>query len=493
MSTISLCVIARDEEELLPRCLSSVSGAVDEVIVVDTGSTDRTVALAEAAGAKVISHTWHDDFAAARNTAAAAASCDWILVLDADELLAPGAFAALRNATRQADFECGFLPLYNAISGDRTPQEVMGSAAARYDEPVALPRLVRRSEDLRWEGPVHESVAGWIARGQRTVKRVEAPIIHYGYTPEVGAKRGKKARNLALLEAWCRQESANPVPWTYFAWELMTAPDPSAAAAAFNASARGWNALTSMAATLRPEELLSQLPSPVALATVRAMLLLRAGHRAEALATVDQAEAWGAEHPNLQILRASLADEAAAQLGSDPNARRAALERARSCYAACLAQRDRLFTDWVIDGATSWAAATGLGGTLLELGDPVAALPAFESALAARSAHLPAALGRVEALIELGRAEEAIAAIAPLLERAELRTQADGWVLAALACHKLGTRTDMAVFAARAERAIAQRGSVVPRRALKLRTMLVTSPATKPAAISAAADKPKRA
>ena len=84
---LSLCMIVKDEEEMLPRCLAAVKPAVDEMIVVDTGSTDRTVEIAESFGARVLHHEWTGSFSDARNVSLEAATGDWIIYLDADEVL----------------------------------------------------------------------------------------------------------------------------------------------------------------------------------------------------------------------------------------------------------------------------------------------------------------------------------------------------------------------------------------------------------------------
>ncbi|PIO06820.1 glycosyltransferase family 2 protein, partial [Candidatus Woesearchaeota archaeon CG08_land_8_20_14_0_20_43_7] len=87
MSTISLCMIVKDEEKHLKDCLDSVKGLVDEIIIVDTGSTDDTKNIAKRSNAKVFDFKWCDDFSKARNESLRHATKEWILVLDADEII----------------------------------------------------------------------------------------------------------------------------------------------------------------------------------------------------------------------------------------------------------------------------------------------------------------------------------------------------------------------------------------------------------------------
>ena len=99
---LSLCLIVRDEAERIGRCLDAALPIADEIVVVDTGSTDGTAAIAEAKGARVVPFVWIDDFAAARNAALDAARGDWILMLDADEVLERPRPARLRTLLAEA-------------------------------------------------------------------------------------------------------------------------------------------------------------------------------------------------------------------------------------------------------------------------------------------------------------------------------------------------------------------------------------------------------
>jgi glycosyltransferase involved in cell wall biosynthesis len=177
-------MIVRNEEQFLPECLASVKGLVDDVVVVDTGSSDATVALAEAAGARVFRHDWADDFAEARNVSLRHAVGDWVLVLDADERLASGGVPALQAVLGRTDVDCGLLRVHDATRLDASHAEVL-SGAARKGDPLRAPRLFRRTEDLRFEGKIHEEVTRWLhARGMK-VAFVDADLVHLGRVDEV--------------------------------------------------------------------------------------------------------------------------------------------------------------------------------------------------------------------------------------------------------------------------------------------------------------------
>ena len=83
---ISLCMIVKNEEEYLPRCLENIKDIVDEIIIVDTGSTDKTVEIAKSYGAKVYYFKWNNNFSEARNVSLKYATKDWILILNVDDL-----------------------------------------------------------------------------------------------------------------------------------------------------------------------------------------------------------------------------------------------------------------------------------------------------------------------------------------------------------------------------------------------------------------------
>ncbi|MBL8860561.1 MAG: glycosyltransferase [Planctomycetes bacterium] len=419
MKQIALCMIVRDEERFLAGCLDSVKGLVDALIVVDTGSSDRTVEIAESRGATVVRHVWADDFAAARNAGLARVPRGrerWVLVLDADERLAPGAAQAIRAAVEQGGFELGLLPLHDASALDAAPSDVV-SGRARRGEPVALPRLMRLDEELGYEGRIHEQVTTWASKPGRRTRAIDAPIVHLGAVPELRAERGKSDRNRRLLELRAAEEPSNPIVRAYLARELERALEPERALAEARAA---WSALVASARAGAPQH------DAVLPATIASYLLIAAGAHDEALSILSNARGWSSEHPNLDLLE-GLAHERRALAAPDIEAFATELAAARSGYERCLALAGRTFAAEVLPGACGATGRTRLASVLLLAGETEAARAEFQHALAADPASVEAALGRAECLLDGGQTADALRALEPLL----VSGTPDAWTLAA--------------------------------------------------------------
>jgi len=214
---ISLCMIAKNEEDFIGDCIRSVSPIVHEVVLLDTGSTDRTVEIAETLGAKVSHRPWTGDFAEARNANIEKATGDWILVLDADETIAEKdlpAFEALTKDRRicteffqrhySSDYRLsGFTP----VSGEYPEQE---RGQAGYFE-SKLVRLYPHHEGIVYRGKVHELVEHSIREmGRHSVVFSPVRIHHYGHTEQVKKKKNKGSLYTPLGQA---KVDENPLDW----------------------------------------------------------------------------------------------------------------------------------------------------------------------------------------------------------------------------------------------------------------------------------------
>jgi glycosyltransferase involved in cell wall biosynthesis/predicted Zn-dependent protease len=186
--TVSLCMIVKNETEHLARCLKSVKPVVDEIIVVDTGSTDHTPGIAKAFGAKVFSIEWQRDFAAARNHAIGRASGAFILIVDADEMLSCQDYEAFKNVIREAASSTAaysivtrnYTHLMNPIgwvpNDGRYAHEEAGSGWC----PSQKVRLFPNDPRFRFEFPVHEIVGPSLQRAGLPIRTCTIPIHHYG-------------------------------------------------------------------------------------------------------------------------------------------------------------------------------------------------------------------------------------------------------------------------------------------------------------------------
>ncbi len=181
--TVSLCMIVRDEERWVGTCIASVRDFVNEVVVVDTGSTDTTREVARAAGATVYDFVWCDDFSAARNFASAQATSDWLLFLDADEILDDEGIALLRDWLRAPTADCMNL-IQTTYSFESQmimwkPNRLACPAAHSFPGYIesTLIRLFRRDDNLFFAGRIHEEV---VAKHVRPVANVGVRIHHYG-------------------------------------------------------------------------------------------------------------------------------------------------------------------------------------------------------------------------------------------------------------------------------------------------------------------------
>ncbi|MBS1894316.1 MAG: glycosyltransferase [Actinobacteria bacterium] len=252
-------MIVRDEEEMLPRSLAAVADAVDEIVVVDTGSRDRTVEIARSFGATVVEREWTGSFAAARNASIEAATGDWLLFLDADEVLDPADAPLLRELTGRTWREAFYL-----IETNHTGELGDGTAVTHN----AL-RLFRNRPEYRFEGRVHEQIAQNLPSGlPERIEPTAVRVDHYGYLGAVRDAKEKSRRNIELLRSQLAEAGASPFFHFNLGSELAAAGDAAGALEQFE---RAW-------ALLAEDPARSERPFTPSL-TVRSVKALRFGGR----------------------------------------------------------------------------------------------------------------------------------------------------------------------------------------------------------------------
>ena len=215
MTELSLCMIVKNEEERLARCLSGVQGAVDEIIIVDTGSTDGTKRVAGQFTGRVYDYAWDDDFSAARNASLDRATKPFILWLDADDVVERSEkekLMALKNRLT-ADVDAVMTPYHTGIGQDGRPTLI-------YERE----RIVRRDAGFVFSGVVHEAM------------RVSGNVLHEDIVirHERGDKPPQGRRNLDIYEKWmARGRRMTARDSYYYAREWMDWGDPGMAERAF--------------------------------------------------------------------------------------------------------------------------------------------------------------------------------------------------------------------------------------------------------------------
>ena len=199
---LSLSMIVRDEEAQIEDCLRSVKDFADEMVLLDTGSVDGTISLAQACGARVERMEWPGDFAPARNAALEHVSGDWVLVLDADEKLRSEAIPQLKALMAQPD-----VLVINLLRHE------LGAAMAPYSN---VSRLFRRHPRIRWSKPYHsmidESVNALLTEepGWRVANCTEPALLHEGYRPDLLAGSDKAERLRQSMESWLQDQPDDP-------------------------------------------------------------------------------------------------------------------------------------------------------------------------------------------------------------------------------------------------------------------------------------------
>ncbi len=186
MSKLSLSMIVKNEEPNLARCLSSVKDVADEIIVVDTGSDDRTIEIAESFNAKIFHFGWVNDFSAARNFALNKCTGDWILYLDADEELSGDSIYNLKKKINEksAAINC----IVKSLTTEKSKFGIM-----------KYPRLFPNDTRIKFEGIVHEQIQNSLDKNKIPLNDSDIEIIHYGYILDEESANKKLERNLELL------------------------------------------------------------------------------------------------------------------------------------------------------------------------------------------------------------------------------------------------------------------------------------------------------
>lgn len=205
MASIGLCMIVKNEEKNIGRCIQSVTELADEIVVVDTGSMDNTVLIAEGLGARVYAYPWNGSFANARNFAMDKAESEWLLLLDADEALDQNSIKAVIEFINTTGLDGAHFRIRN-YTGRYSPENYSLHSGFR---------LLRNNGKYRFQGEIHEQIVSDDNENlSHRFTTLDAVVHHYGYLDETVREKQKRRRNIPILE---KQLEQNPdEPFTLF-------------------------------------------------------------------------------------------------------------------------------------------------------------------------------------------------------------------------------------------------------------------------------------
>lgn len=205
---LSLSMIVKNEEAMLEDCLKSVKNIVDEIVIVDTGSTDGTLKIAESFGAKISHYQWNDDFAAARNEALKNCTGEWILYLDADERLEASTVQNLRLILENSSDEIGAY-----VCTIESPHLQLDNSTELHRG--GYPRIFRNYgfPTIKFEGRVHEQIGPSIFAINKSISFSDVVINHFGYDTTRDVMEAKVKRNYQLLLKHINEEPTNSYAW----------------------------------------------------------------------------------------------------------------------------------------------------------------------------------------------------------------------------------------------------------------------------------------
>jgi len=231
--SISLCMIVKDEEKHLERCLNSVKGLVDEIIIVDTGSTDKTKEIAEKFGAIIKDYEWDNSFSNARNYSLKFAKMDWILLLDADDEF-------------NREYEKQFIELVNNSVKDGHYFKTLSFTGDSINKDNTVSnlnlRLLRNNNKYKYVGCIHEQIRCVDGpTDYRNFTSEDIEIFHYGYLTEVAIEKEKRARNIKIIEAELKKDPTNQFHIFNLANEYFALNDLDKALELFNKAYRNLN------------------------------------------------------------------------------------------------------------------------------------------------------------------------------------------------------------------------------------------------------------
>ncbi|PEV03741.1 glycosyltransferase [Bacillus cereus] len=199
-TTITLCMIVKNEEYTLERCLNSVKNLVDEIIIVDTGSDDRTISICKMYTQNIYHFKWIFDFSAARNFSISLARGTWILWLDADEKLSQTNFKELKHILATTENNLFLIPILNYVGNQINKNNVYQ---------IFQPRIFRKDAEFKFHNKIHETLN--VPLDKYSYGILDAQIKHYGYLESHVKKKKKYQRNLEILKE--EAENSNNNPW----------------------------------------------------------------------------------------------------------------------------------------------------------------------------------------------------------------------------------------------------------------------------------------